>query len=87
MLIQGTTGIHEDQLRYGWNYASLISQGPSEEALIPSPVMRAMNDGRIVRLEELTRIPTEIQDALMTILSEKILPIPELKTCSRQARI
>ncbi|MBK9630308.1 MAG: AAA family ATPase [Saprospiraceae bacterium] len=79
LLIQGTTGIHEDQLRYGWNYASLISQGPSEEALIPSPVMRAMNEGRIVRLEELTRIPTEIQDALMTILSEKILPIPELK--------
>ncbi|MBK9270618.1 MAG: AAA family ATPase [Saprospiraceae bacterium] len=78
LLVQGTTGMNEDQLRYGWNYASLIAKGPSEEALVPSPVMRAMTLGKIARIEELTRIPTEIQDALMTILSEKILPIPEI---------
>lgn len=78
LLIQGTTGISEDQLRYGWNYAALIAGGPSEKAIVPSPVMRAMESGQIVRLEELTRIPTEIQDALITILSEKTLPIPEL---------
>jgi len=78
LLIQGTTGISEDQLRYGWNYAALLAGGPSEQALVPSPVMRAMESGQIVRLEELTRIPTEIQDALITVLSEKTLPIPEL---------
>ncbi len=78
LLIQGTTGINEDALRYGWNYASLIKQGPTQEGLIPSPVMKAMESGKIVRIEELSRIPTEIQDALITILSEKTLPVSEL---------
>ncbi len=78
LLVQGTAGTTEDSLRYSWNYALLIAQGPSEAALIPSPVMKGMTEGRLVRIEELTRIPTEIQDALITILSEKNLSIPEL---------
>ena len=45
---------------------------------MPSPVLRAMGDGKIARVEELTRIPSDVQDALITILSEKALPIPEL---------
>lgn len=77
-LIQGTAGTSEEQMRYGWNYALLLSKGPSKEALVPSPLMKAMEDGRIARLEELTRIPADVQDTLITILSEKSLPIPEL---------
>lgn len=49
-------------------------------ALVPSPVMRAMETGRLARVEELTRIPSDVQDALITILSEKTLPIPELNS-------
>ncbi len=78
LLIQGTSGTSEDNLRYGWNYADLISKGHSLEALVKSPVLRAMETGKIVRIEELTRIPTEVQDALISILSEKTIPIPEL---------
>lgn len=78
LLVQGTAGMSEDALRYGWNYARLLSEGPSEAALTPSPVMTAMQNGQLVRLEELTRIPSDVQDALITILSEKTLPIPEL---------
>ncbi len=77
-LVQGTAGTDESALRYGWNYARLIAEGPSERALVPSPIMRAMDDGAIARIEELTRISGEVQDALITILSEKSLPIPEL---------
>jgi MoxR-like ATPase len=80
LLIQGTSGTTEDSMRYSWNYAQLIAKGPSSGALIPSPVMKGMTEGRLVRIEELTRIPTEIQDALITILSEKNLSIPELNT-------
>lgn len=80
MLVQGTAGMNEEQIRYGWNYARLLSEGPSAAALIPSPVMRAMNEGKIARIEELTRIPSDVQDTLITLLSEKILPIPELNT-------
>ncbi|MEL7223057.1 MAG: AAA family ATPase, partial [Bacteroidota bacterium] len=80
LLVQGTAGLNEEALRYGWNYARLLSEGPSEKALVPSPVMKAMTDGKIVRVEELTRIPSDVQDALITILSEKTLPIPELNT-------
>jgi MoxR-like ATPase len=77
-LIQGTAGTSEEQLRYGWNYAQLLSKGPSREALVQSPLMRAMEQGKIARVEELTRIPADVQDSLITILSEKSLPIPEL---------
>lgn len=80
MLVQGTAGLNEEALRYGWNYARLLSEGPSEKAMVPSPVMQAMTKGQIVRIEELTRIPSDVQDALITILSEKTLPVPELNT-------
>ncbi|MBT6276312.1 MAG: AAA family ATPase [Chromatiales bacterium] len=77
-LIQCTAGTDENQIRYGWNYALLLSHGPSREALVPTPVMRAMESGGIVRLEELTRMGSDVQDTLITVLSEKTLPIPEL---------
>lgn len=78
LLVQGTAGIHEDSLRYSWNYARLLADGPSKEALVPSPIMKAMTEGKIARIEELTRVPADVQDSLITMLSEKILPIPEL---------
>jgi MoxR-like ATPase len=78
LLVQGTSGTAEEAIRYGWDYARLLAHGPSREALVPSPVMVAMAEGRIVRVEELTRIPSDVQDALITVLSEKTLPIPEL---------
>ncbi|MDB6154002.1 MAG: ATPase associated with various cellular 5 [Chthoniobacteraceae bacterium] len=78
LLVQGTAGTAEEAVRYGWNYAQLLAKGPSLDALVPSPIMRGMREGRIARVEELTRIPADVQDALITILSEKSLPIPEL---------
>ena len=78
LLVQGTSGMSEDALRYGWNYARLLAEGPSEAALVASPIMRAMAEGKIARIEELTRIPSDVQDALITVLSEKTLPIPEI---------
>ncbi len=78
LLVQGTAGTTEEQLRYGWNYARLLAEGPSPAALVPSPVYRAMERGSIVRVEELTRMSGDVQDALVTVLSEKTLPLPEL---------
>ena len=78
LLVQGTAGTSEESLRYGWNYARLLAEGPSEAALVPSPVYRAMQSGAIVRVEELTRMPSDVQDALVTVLCEKTLPVPEL---------
>jgi MoxR-like ATPase len=80
MLVQGTAGTSEEAIRYGWNYALLLAEGPSAKALVPSPLMRAMEAGKIARVEELTRIPADVQDTLITILSEKTLPIPELNS-------
>ncbi len=78
LLVQGTAGTSEEAIRYGWNYARLLAEGPSAQAVVPSPIMRALQDGKIARVEELTRIPADVQDSLITILSEKTLPIPEL---------
>jgi MoxR-like ATPase len=78
LIVQGTAGTPEEAIRYGWNYARLLAEGPTDDALVPSPVLRAMRSGQIARIEELTRMPSDVQDALITILSEKALPIPEL---------
>lgn len=86
LLVQGTAGTAEEAIRYGWNYAQLLARGPSRDALVPSPVMRAMEDGKIARVEELTRIAADVQDTLITILSEKTLPIPELRDEVRAAK-
>ncbi|MGV3524591.1 MAG: ATP-binding protein [Candidatus Sericytochromatia bacterium] len=80
LTVQGTAGTGEEAIRYGWNYARLLAEGPSPAALVPGPLMRAMQQGQLARVEELTRIPSEVQDALITLLSEKTLPIPELNT-------
>ncbi len=86
LLVQGTAGTSEEQVRYGWNYAILLAKGPSKAALVPSPMMRAMEKGAIARVEELTRIPADVQDTFITLLSEKTLPIPELNDEVQAAR-
>lgn len=80
LIVQGTAGTGEEAIRYGWNYARLLAEGPSENALVETPVMRAMKTGKLARIEELTRIGADVQDTLITILSEKALPVPELNT-------
>ncbi len=77
-VIQGTAGTTEEQIRYSWNYAMLIANGPSREAMIPSPIYRAMEQGMIARVEEISRCASEVQDALISILSEKRISVPEL---------
>lgn len=79
-VVQGTAGTTEEQVRYTWNYAMLIARGPSPEALIPSPILRAMEFGSLARFEEITRCASEVQDAMISILSEKTISIPELKS-------
>ena len=80
LVVQGTAGTTEEAIRYGWNYARLLAEGPSFNALVPGPVKLAMQSGKIARVEELTRIPSDVQDTLISILSEKSLPIPELNS-------
>jgi MoxR-like ATPase len=80
MLVQCTAGTDENQIRYGWNYAELLAKGPSEAALVPTPLYRAMQEGKLCRLEELTRMGSDVQDTLITVLSEKMMPIPELNS-------
>lgn len=77
-VVQGSAGIIEDHLRYGWNYAMLLAQGPSPQAMVPSPVLNAMRGGHIVRIEEITRCAPEVQDVLISLMSEKTMAVPEL---------
>jgi MoxR-like ATPase len=79
-VVQGTAGTTEEQIRYTWNYAMLIAHGPSREALIKSPIFRAMECGSLARFEEITRCASEVQDAMISLLSEKRVSVPELET-------
>ena len=78
LAIQGSAGITEDQVKYAWNYALLLAEGPSERALVPAPLYIGMRDGLIVRFEEITRAPHEVQDTLLSSMSDKVLVVPEL---------
>ena len=78
LTIQGGAATTEDQIRYGWNYALLIAEGPTERSLVPAPILRGMAAGSIVRFEEITRCPLEVQDSLLSILSDRVIAIPEL---------
>ena len=76
--IQGTAGTTEDQIKYSWNYAMLLAEGPKPAALVPSPLYTAMKRGLVLRFEEVTRCQPEIQDCLISIMSDKVLHVPEL---------
>jgi MoxR-like ATPase len=86
LVVQATAGSDENTIRYSWNYAELLTKGPSEKAIVPSPVMLAMKEGKMVRIEELTRMSSEVQDALISILSEKVIHVPELNMEVRAER-
>lgn len=77
-LIQGSSATTEEDILFGWNYASLIAKGPHQEALVESAIYKSMQRGEICRIEELSRIPAMIQDNLLSLLSEKLIVIPEL---------
>ncbi len=77
--VQGSAGTVEENIRYSWNYALLLRAGPSQEALVAGPLYTAMTQGRLLRFEEITRCPIEIQDSLIPVLSDRILHIPELQ--------
>ena len=79
LTIQGSAGTTEDAIKYSWNYALLLAEGPGERSLVPAPLHRAMTDGKVVRFEEITRCPVEIQDTLLSILSDRMMMVPELK--------
>jgi MoxR-like ATPase len=77
LIIQGSAGTTEDAIKYSWNYALLLAEGPTDRALVPAPLYRGMRDGKLVRFEEITRCPLEIQDTLLSVLSDRVMAIPE----------
>lgn len=83
LTIQGSAGTTEDAIKYGWNYSLLLAEGPSERSLVPAPLYRGMRDGKVVRFEELTRCPLEMQDVMLSILSDRVMAVPELPDDSR----
>jgi MoxR-like ATPase len=78
LTIQGSAGTTEDNIKYSWNYALLVAEGPSERSLVPAPLYLGMKAGKLVRFEEITRCPLEIQDTLLSILSDRVMSVSEM---------
>lgn len=70
--VQGTVGTTEDMIKYSWNYALLLANGPTRQALVPAPLYTGMEKGILTRFEEITRTPAEIQDSLISVMSDKV---------------
>jgi MoxR-like ATPase len=83
LTIQGSAGTTEDNIKYSWNYALLLAEGPSERSLVSAPLYRGMQEGKIVRFEEITRCPLEMQDTMLSILSDRVMSVPELAGANR----
>ncbi len=79
LTIQGGAATTEDQIKYSWNYALLLAEGPTSRALVPAPLYTGMKEGKLVRFEEITRCPLEVQDSLLSVLSDRVLAVPELE--------
>jgi MoxR-like ATPase len=78
LTIQGTAGTTEEHIKYSWNIADVIARGPCPGNMIPSPTMIALRTGGLLRFEEITRCVPDVQDALVSILSDKAIAVPEL---------
>lgn len=78
LTLQGNAISGLQQLLYSWDPGLLAQRGACQEALVPGPLFRAMRDGHLIRFEELTRCPLSLQDSLLSVLSERIILIPEL---------
>lgn len=79
LTIQGGASTTEDQIKYSWNYALLVAEGPSLRSMVPAPIYTGMRTGSIVRFEEITRCPLEVQDSMLSMLSDRVLAVPELE--------
>lgn len=79
LTIQGGASLTEDQIKYSWNYALLVAEGPTPRALVQAPLYRGLKEGKIVRFEEITRCPLEVQDAILSVLSDRVLAVAELE--------
>jgi len=79
LTVQGSAATTEDNIKYSWNYALLLARGPVPEALVQSPLFTAMKEGKLCRFEEMTRCPLEVQDSLVSVMSDKVLLVPELR--------
>jgi len=78
LTLQGGAISQVSQMLYSWNEALLRSEGPTRRALIPTPLLRGMMEGRLVRFEEIARCPQALQDAMLSVLSDRVVVIPEL---------
>lgn len=78
LVIQGSAVTSVNQLLYDWDRAALARSGPHRQALIPGPLYRGMRDGKLVRFEELSRCPQNLQNVILSVLSERIISVPEL---------
>lgn len=78
LTIQGTAGTTEEHIKYSWNVARVIAEGYTRANLVPSPTMNAMRAGGLLRFEEITRCVPDVQDALVSVLSDKAIAVPEL---------
>jgi MoxR-like ATPase len=76
--IQGMQGLTIEDIKYSLNYNMLLTKGPSLECIIKSPIYSGMESGKLVRFEELTRSLLPIQDSLISIMSDKVLMVPEI---------
>lgn len=76
--VDGDSRFTEQKLT-GWFDPSLVlKKGYSEKTFVPGPLVTAMQNGAILFINELNRMPEAVQNVLLPAIDEAIVQVPQL---------
>jgi len=76
--VEGNAELTPARLVGHFDPARVISEGYKPEVFEPGPLVRALEEGCLLYVEEINRIPEETLNVLITVMSEGELHIPRL---------
>lgn len=76
--IDGDSRYSEQKLSGWFDPPTVIKKGFGKDAFIPGPLVQAMQEGGILFINELNRLPEGVQNILLPAIDERMILVPRL---------
>ena len=76
--VEGNAELTPARLAGQFDPARVLSEGYSGDAFVPGPLLEAMQDGALLYVEELNRVPEETVNLLIGVMSEGEIHLPRV---------
>jgi MoxR-like ATPase len=76
--VDGDNRYSEQKLSGWFDPPTVIKKGFGKEAFIPGPLVEAMENGGILFINELNRLPEGVQNVLLPAIDERMIMVPRL---------